>query len=129
MLKFTTDNEYYAHTLRMKWLLRLYATPTQLQTMPQNTERKCERCNKLKNDLELCSDDLLCRACEVQNAVELTKIKLRRDTQNDATVDNATLNSCHAVAVESCLTTTDVLCISAHFHIMSFYTWSYCYYT
>jgi len=58
--------------------------------MPQNTKRKCDRCNKLKNDLELCGDDLLCRACEVQNAVELAKIKFHRDIQNDASVGDAT---------------------------------------
>ena len=40
----------------------------------------CDRCNKQRTDLELCSDDLLCRPCEIANAVELTKIQLRRDT-------------------------------------------------
>jgi len=49
--------------------------------MPIGTRKgKCDRCNKQKTDLELCSDDLLCRPCEIANAVELTKIQLRRDT-------------------------------------------------
>ena len=61
--------------------------------MPQNTNRKCDRCNKLKNYLELCGDNLLCRSCEVQNAVELSNIKLHRDIQNDASVDEAILST------------------------------------
>jgi len=42
--------------------------------MPPNSMKKCNRCNKTKNDLELCGSDL-CQACEVQNAVELSKIQ------------------------------------------------------
>jgi len=42
--------------------------------MTTNSMKKCNRCNKMKNDLELCGGDL-CQACEVQNAVVLTKIQ------------------------------------------------------
>jgi len=47
--------------------------------MPGNKKEKCDRCNKLKLDLELCGDDRLCRRCEVDNAVEFTKIQLKRN--------------------------------------------------
>ena len=47
--------------------------------MPANRKGKCDRCNKQRTDLELCGDDLLCRPCEIKNAVELTKRKLGRD--------------------------------------------------
>ena len=55
--------------------------------MPSNNKRKCHRCNRVKSDLELCGDHLLCRSCEVENAVELTKIEYSQDTQGDGDCD------------------------------------------
>ena len=57
--------------------------------MPSNNKRKCQRCNRVKSDLELCGDHLLCRSCEVENAVELTKIQYSQDTQGDGDCDGA----------------------------------------
>ena len=34
-------------------------------------KKKCDRCNKVKNNVELCGDEMICRACEVLKAVEL----------------------------------------------------------
>ena len=68
--------------------------------MPANRKGKCDRCNKQRNDLELCSDDLLCRPCEIENAVELTKIQIRRDAMcvdgAAAGVDNSATKSVDA---------------------------------
>ena len=94
MSKLTAVSEYDANLSRLSdnWGHTLYRRGPKVIMMPQHGKKKCDRCNKLKNDLELCGDDLLCRSCEVQNAVELIKIKLRRDAQNDVLVDDATLD-------------------------------------
>jgi len=39
------------------------------------SKMKCDRCNKLRTDTELCGDDRLCRPCEVRNAAELARIR------------------------------------------------------
>ena len=36
---------------------------------------KCDRCNRVKANVELCGDDMLCRPCEVLNAAELAKLR------------------------------------------------------
>lgn len=51
--------------------------------MPPSNKKKCDRCYKLKSDIELCGDDLLCRSCEVQNATQLTKTKFGCDNVPD----------------------------------------------
>ena len=46
---------------------------------------KCDRCGKVKNDVMLCADDNLCRACEVDNERELTRIKRESAVSNPST--------------------------------------------
>jgi len=58
--------------------------------MPANRKGKCDCCNKQRTDLELCGDDLMCRPCEVKNAVELTKIKLSDNGASAAATSNDT---------------------------------------
>ena len=48
--------------------------------MPVKT--KCDRCNKVKANVELCGDDMLCRACEVQNAAELAKLGAEQQSRD-----------------------------------------------
>jgi len=64
--------------------------------MPSNRRGKCDRCNKFKNDLELCGDDCLCRNCEVENAAALAKMKFsnsRPSTSSDAGGEEATASA------------------------------------
>ena len=49
---------------------------------------KCGGCGKVKNDVMLCSDDMLCRSCEVANERELGRIgaqKAGEDVKSGAT--------------------------------------------
>ena len=93
--------------------------------MPQNAKRKCDRCNKLKNDLELCGDDLLCRSCEVQNAVELTKIKLCRNVQNDVVAEDTNLSISTAGAQQPAK--LDVSCVASQIVFNELLTYVYFY--
>jgi len=93
--------------------------------MPQNAKRKCDRCNKLKNDLELCGDDLLCRSCEVQNAVELTKIKLCRNVQNDVVSEDTNFSISTAGAQQPAK--LDVSCVASQIVFNELLTYVYFY--
>ena len=54
--------------------------------------QKCDRCNKVKANVELCGDDLLCRPCEVQNAAELAAIRAKsRDPPSEVGRASATV--------------------------------------
>jgi hypothetical protein len=48
--------------------------------MSGNKKKCCDGCKKLKVDVILCGDDMLCRVCEVENERELAKLKLDRRT-------------------------------------------------
>ena len=65
--------------------------------MPANRRGKCDRCNKVKNDLELCGDDCLCRNCEVQNAADLVKLKFSNITPSMSSDDGG--EAANALAV------------------------------
>ena len=73
--------------------------------MPANRKGRCDRCTKQRTDLELCGDDLLCRPCEVQNEVELTKIKL---SVNVMPSHDLPVNDKHAQLCQSCSGTVEL---------------------
>jgi len=53
---------------------------------------KCDSCNKLRTDTELCGDDRLCRPCEVRNAADLARIRCERaSAQQGGLVSPSTL--------------------------------------
>jgi len=57
------------------------------------SKMKCDSCNKLRTDTELCGDDRLCRPCEVRNAAELARIRCERaSAQKSGDVPKKELN-------------------------------------
>ena len=43
---------------------------------------KCDGCGKVKNDVMLCADDMLCRGCEVANERELGRIRAQKSSED-----------------------------------------------
>ena len=72
-------------------------------------KQKCYSCNKVKPNVELCGDDMLCRACEVKNAAELAKLRPSeppRDTALSTKQKSPASHSC-----PQCHESTDLNCI------------------
>jgi len=62
------------------------------QIAEQSYDLKCDSCNKVKANVELCGDDMLCRPCEVNNAAELAKLQAEQQRDAGASGDNAVSN-------------------------------------
>ena len=62
------------------------------------SKMKCDGCNKVKANVELCGDDMLCRPCEVQNAAALAKLRAAQPAPVKASPNNLSPPSDNAAA-------------------------------